>query len=91
MRTAITLGWKHGGKSVDLLDPPNVSLVEQRQKFKQLNPDGFHSTYERIEVWESDSGVVRSRKFSADSAVEKDVPKPADTKAKGKDKDAPKA
>lgn len=63
MRTAITIGIHHGGEKTSLIHGVELTVDGHRDKFKKLPTDESHETFERIEVWESDSGCVRFRKF----------------------------
>lgn len=63
MRTAITVGWKHGGKESTVIIQPTSPVSEHHAAFKKLDPNGVHDTFQRVEIWESDSGVVLSREF----------------------------
>lgn len=64
MRTAITIGFIHGGESSKLLHGPEVPIADQISAFKQLPAHkGPHKDFEKIEVWESGSGVVKSCRF----------------------------
>lgn len=64
MRTAITIGFIHGGESSKLLHGPEVPIADQISAFKELPAHkGPHKDFEKIEVWESGTGVVKSCKY----------------------------
>ena len=64
MRTAITIGVLHGGQTSKVLIGPEVPIAEQISAFKQLpSHKGPHKDFERIEVWDSGSGVVKTSRF----------------------------
>lgn len=63
MRTAATFATEHGGKKVVLLFGPDTGVDDQKAEFKKLPPDSVHPKFERVELWESDSGIVKYRKF----------------------------
>lgn len=63
MRTAITVGWKHGGKDSTVILQPTSPILEHYAAFKKLDPNGVNDTFQRVEIWESDSGVVQTREF----------------------------
>ena len=63
MRTAATFATEHGGKKVVLLHGPSVPIDEQKQEFKKLCAEPTHAKFERVELWESGSGIVRVLKL----------------------------
>lgn len=64
MRTAITIGVLHGGQTSKVLHGPEVPIADQMSAFKQLpSHKGPHNDFERIEVWDSGSGVVKTSRF----------------------------
>lgn len=64
MRTAITIGIEHGGKKASLMFGPEVGIDDQYSEFKKLPEESqVHEKFERVEVWESDSGCCRYRGF----------------------------
>lgn len=60
MRTAITIGFTHEGE-VELLTGTEVSNAQQREILRHAPAQ--HERFARVEVWESDRGMTRSRKF----------------------------
>lgn len=92
MRTAITVGWFHGAKETKTLLGPETAIEDQIAAFKKLPATEVHDQFERVELWESGSGVTKTRKFiSKDEQKrreqvrleqEKAAKKAADAKAK---------
>jgi hypothetical protein len=63
MRTAITLGYKHGSDKAEMLVGPDVPNNEHVIRFKKLPPGRMHPKFEVVEIWGSDGGITHSRKF----------------------------
>ena len=64
MRTAITLGRRHGAKELEIIHLPSVSVADQMAKLKAARGSKTHSDFEHVEVWESDAGLTRKQRFS---------------------------
>lgn len=64
MRTAITVGWRHGQKSgPDIVSGPTVPIQRQLAEFKRLRGSRSHPTYAKVDVWTSSGGITKSSKF----------------------------
>lgn len=63
MRTGVTIGTRHGGKRQEIISGENVSLPDQVEEFKANQLSKTHPDFERIEVWDNDSGRVKSARF----------------------------
>lgn len=71
MRTAITIGIHHGGEKTSLISGTEISVGEQLARFRKLPADRQpHDKFERIEVWESDSGKVKSKVYLSKKAFD---------------------
>lgn len=92
MRTAITIGIHHGGEKTSLITGAEVSVSDQLAGFKKLPEQNQpHEKFERIEVWESDSGKVRSRTYITKKAFddrEASLKKQREEHEKAKDEEA---
>lgn len=85
MRTALTLGFKENG-TAEIISGPEVDLNEQQRAFNNLTA-GKSSKYARVELWESDGGMRRTKSFSDKGTVNFNAAHPVeDQSAKGKKK-----
>lgn len=64
MRTAITLGRKHGEKHMQVLSGPEKHLTQQFAEFKDFKRVREHAEFEEVELWTSDGGRIKSRSLS---------------------------
>ena len=91
MRTAITLGYPHGGGTPVLVSGTEVPIRRQRDELKAIIRRGkFHPRFHAIEIWESDSGCVKYLRRLPKEAKGKPAapPEPPEVKAPEKP-DAP--
>jgi hypothetical protein len=70
MRTAITLAYGHGKDSATVLFGPEVRESDQREAFKKLPVGREHPDFDAVEIWASDSGIVKSRRFEKAGAAD---------------------
>lgn len=56
-RTAITLGFPHGGGAPVIIHGTKVPIHEQRAALKKRRNVGVDSKFERVELWFSNSAV----------------------------------
>jgi hypothetical protein len=74
MRTAITVGRKHGGKKLEIISGPETPIREQLDAFKdEVRSGESHESLEYIELWISDSGRAKKRKFITPAAAKAKV------------------
>lgn len=72
MRTAITVGRKHGGKAFELIHGPETPIQEQLEAFKDHAREGqVHPEFEHVELWASDGGRTKKRSFDSEAAAKK--------------------
>lgn len=62
MRTALTIGYTHGGE-VKVLALPDVDLTKQKDAIKELRDLRCHEELARVELWESGSGITKHKRF----------------------------
>lgn len=82
MRSAITLYALHGERALRVLTDGQTPLEEQQANFKKLAQDREHEDWERIELWTSSGGCVKSHKFRLPAAKEKTKPEPKKSEPK---------
>jgi hypothetical protein len=64
MRTAIILGRKHGGKTMELVHGTEKPIHEQLPTFKaEFCRSEIHEEFEYVELWTSDEGMTKRRKL----------------------------
>lgn len=64
MRTAITVGWRHGQKSgPDIVSGPTVPIQRQLADFKRMRGSRTHPVFAKVDVWTSSGGITKSSKF----------------------------
>lgn len=68
MRTAITIGVGHDGKTTELLHGAEVPINEQVSEIKKLAANPAHEKFSRVELWESGFGIAKRIKFEAKAA-----------------------
>jgi hypothetical protein len=85
MRTIVVLGRRHGSKKLELVSASNdgKEAVKALDDFKKSSATHVHKTYELLELWASDGGRRKQRKFISEA----DAKRIADEEAKRK-KDA---
>lgn len=71
MRTAITIGYRHGSTKPEVLALPDVPIGEQFEGLANIAPDRTHNKWRRVEVWSSDEGLVRYREYTPEPKAEK--------------------
>jgi len=70
MRRAITIGIRHGKDLPEIMTGPDMPLKEHTAGFKKLRETRSHPDFQRVEIWHSDSGLVRKARFlTPDGAV----------------------
>jgi len=62
MRTALITARKHGQKALGVISGPDVPIAEQREKFKAFARAPHHPDFEEVQLWESDTGIVKRLK-----------------------------
>lgn len=67
MRTALTLGFKENG-SAEIITGPEIGVNEHQRAFNELT-SGKSSKYARVELWESDGGMRRTKHFGDKGTV----------------------
>ena len=72
MRTAITLGYPRGSNKAEMVYSTDVPIDEQRAALKSLPQS--HPKYSRMEIWESDGGIQKSRSFDTNIEAESEKP-----------------
>ena len=64
MRTAIILGRRHGGKTMELVHGTEKPIHEQKETFKsEFCRSDIHEELEYVELWLSDEGQTKKRKL----------------------------
>ena len=64
MRTAITLGVRHGTVSPVVVSGPNTPIEQQEERMRRaLDGDGLHNEYSRLEFWTSNGGLQAALTF----------------------------
>lgn len=81
MRTAITLQRLHGETTSQVIAGPEVPIHEQLAAFKKLAAEKTNAEIAQVEIWTSDSGRIKHRRF--------DLPKPVETPAKPEEENLP--
>ncbi|HEV7405167.1 MAG TPA: hypothetical protein VGO11_19645 [Chthoniobacteraceae bacterium] len=69
MRTAVTIGRRHEEDAPEVLAGPAVPIREQQQVFRAATRTREHPEYAELELWTSDEGCVKRRKFSPPAAA----------------------
>jgi hypothetical protein len=69
MRTAITIGIRHGGKPTEVVSLPDVPIITQRSAFKLLRQEATNPLYERVELWDSGGGRMRTARFGKPAEI----------------------
>lgn len=64
MRTALTIGTRHGGKSQAVIAGEAVPLPKQLADFKAMSLEAVHPDFERVDYWEKDGGKVKTKCFA---------------------------
>ena len=80
MRVTLTVGIPHGGGPGRLIAAPGPDIAEQKLAFRAIRAARVHPDFERVEIWASDGGRVRTCKLDRPPG-EPEKAKPA--KAKG--------
>lgn len=68
MRNAITTGTRHGTTVPEVISGPEIPLHKQREAFMKLRGVTEHADFQSMELWASDSGIIRKTRFSEPSA-----------------------
>ena len=64
MRTAITLGVRHGTGETKIVAGPGVPLERQEERMRRaMAGDGMHDEYSRLEFWTSNGGLQVALSF----------------------------
>lgn len=63
MRVALTIGYEHNSAKPQFLFGPETPLSAQIDFIKSLKLE-THPQFQRVELWESDGGVTKYRKFA---------------------------
>jgi hypothetical protein len=79
MRRAVTIGLRHDtGKAVVIVGP-DVPLAEHRTRLQELQAAGSHAEFCQVEIWTSDAGIQRRKKFVKPSPVAAEATNPNPT------------
>ena len=69
MRTAITLGVRHGTGETVVVSGPNTAIERQEERMRRaMAGDGMHAEFSELQYWTSNGGLQVALNFK--SAVE---------------------
>ncbi len=80
MRRAVTIGYHHDGGEPSVITGPHVPLPQQREDMRKVKTETEHPTFQRIELWTSDGGMISKKQFAKASPKKAgESPKPKDS------------
>lgn len=63
MRYAITIGFKHGCGTPEVITGPNVPIGDQRAAMREARQLPHHEKFQRIELWDSSQGRIARKRL----------------------------
>ncbi|MHA3773659.1 hypothetical protein ACXR0O_19155 [Verrucomicrobiota bacterium sgz303538] len=77
--SAITVARRHGGRTFEVVIDASVHPGEHKAAFRELAASREHPEFAEVQIWESNVGVTKSKKFR-EVTPDKGPEKPEDEK-----------
>src|SRR6185437_6014806 len=69
-RLAVTIGFPHDGGHPQVITGPEVEYPKHRESMRELRATSEHPTWERVEIWTRDGGLIGRKRLNKPSIKE---------------------